>query len=98
MTRIEQACLRSFEEYQEMLNDGVSKELARVVLPVGTYTEVFWQMDLRNLFNFLKLRMDGHAQWEAQEYARAISEIVKERVPVAYAAFEKYILHRGEGK
>lgn len=89
---IENASEEAFDYYHRLLKLGVARETARLVLPLNTYTEVYWQMDLRNLFNFLKLRLDGHAQWEAQEYARAIADIVKAKVPVAYRAFETHVL------
>lgn len=79
-------------DYHEILNYDVTRELARIGLPLSTYTEWYWQMDLHNLFRFLMLRMDSHAQWEIQQYANQIAEIVKLVVPAAYDAFEKYIL------
>jgi len=78
-----------YASYKELLNDGVARELARINLPLSLYTEWYWQMDLHNLFHFLELRMDAHAQWEIREYARAIAEITKTVAPMAYNAFEK---------
>ncbi len=86
-------CGDAFRFYHEMLEKGVSKELARLVLPVNTYTEWYWTIDLHNLFHFLVLRMDAHAQWETRQYALAIAEMVKEIVPVAWEAFEDYRLN-----
>lgn len=82
-----------YEVYQALLAKGVARELARTVLPVSHYTEWFWKVDLRNLMNFLALRLDSHAQWEIRVYAEAMANIVKEIVPVAYEAFEDYVLH-----
>jgi thymidylate synthase (FAD) len=83
----------SYANYTEILNDGIARELARINLPLSMYTEWYWQMDLKNMLHFLKLRMDRHAQWEIQEYARAIAKIVKTVCPVAYKSFERHILH-----
>ncbi|MDF1747003.1 MAG: FAD-dependent thymidylate synthase, partial [Gimesia sp.] len=64
---------------------------ARKDLPLATYTEAYWKIDLHNLIHFLSLRMDSHAQWEIQEYSRAIGEaIVKPLFPVVWEAFEDY--------
>lgn len=82
----------SYSVYQGMLEEGVSREMARMVLPQNLYTEIVWKCDLRNLFNFLKLRLDPHAQYEIQEYARALVPAVRAVAPVAYEAFENHIL------
>jgi thymidylate synthase (FAD) len=78
--------------YEERLAFGVAREQARKDLPLSTYTEAYWKMDLHNLFHFLRLRMDPHAQSEIREFANAIAEIVKEWVPWAWEAFEDYQL------
>jgi thymidylate synthase (FAD) len=83
----------SYANYSEILNDGIARELARINLPLSMYTEWYWQMDLKNMLHFLKLRMDSHAQWEIQEYARAIAGIVKTVCPLVYESFERHILH-----
>lgn len=79
--------------YKERLAAGVAKEQARKDLPLSTYTEAYWKCDLHNIFNFLRLRMDSHAQYEIRMYANAMAEIVKQVVPVAWEAFEDYILY-----
>lgn len=79
--------------YAERLAFGVSRELARVDMPLGNYTEWYWKIDLRNLFHFLGLRMDAHAQHEIQVYANAIAEIVQAWCPLAWGAFENHRLH-----
>ncbi len=79
--------------YEEMLNDGIARELARINLPLSLYTQWYWQMDLHNLFHFIKLRADTHAQWEIQQYAATIAQIAKTVAPMAYASFERHILH-----
>jgi len=81
------------ELYQERLALGVAKEQARKDLPLSTYTEAYWKCDLHNIFNFLRLRMDSHAQLEIRTYANAMYEIVKQLCPVACEAFEDYVLH-----
>ncbi len=83
----------SFDEYTEMLNLGLARELARINLPLSNYTEWYWKIDLHNLFHFLRLRMDSHAQYEIQVYGNAIAEIVKSSVPLAWEAFEDYIFN-----
>jgi thymidylate synthase (FAD) len=70
---------------------GVSRELSRIVLPVSNYTEMYWKLDLHNIFHFLNLRLDAHAQWEIQEYGKAMYELIKPVVPTATEAFEDYI-------
>lgn len=92
LDRNESATKSALSSYYQYLEDGVARELARICLPVSIYTEWVWQMDLHNLFHFLKLRMDKHAQWEIQQYAQAIANIVKDSVPMCWEAFEKYQL------
>ncbi len=83
----------TYNNYEELLNDDIARELARINLPLSMYTEWYWQMDLKNLFHFLKLRMDAHAQWEIQEYARAIAQIVQATCPNAYDSFDRHIVN-----
>jgi thymidylate synthase (FAD) len=83
----------AYASYREMLDDGISRELARINLPLNLYTEWYWQIDLSNMFRFLKLRMDWHAQWEIRRYADALAMIVKAVAPMAYEAFEEHILY-----
>lgn len=82
-----------YNDYTDALDNGVSRETARIGLPLNTYTEFVWKMDLHNLLHFLRLRMDSHAQYEIRVYADAIAEIVKAWCPAAYAAFEQYRLN-----
>jgi thymidylate synthase (FAD) len=72
---------------------GVTRELARVVLPAATYTEFYWQMDLRNLLHFLDLRLDEHAQEETREFAGVIFDFVESVVPLAVAAWMNHQHH-----
>ncbi len=79
--------------YDERLEAGVAREQARKDLPLCTYTEAYWKIDLHNLLHFLSLRMDSHAQLEIREFATAIGhEIVKPLFPVVWEAFEDYRL------
>ena len=77
--------------YEERLEAGVARELARKDLPLCTYTEAYWKIDLHNLLNFLSLRMDSHAQLEIRQYATTIGEkIVKPLFPIVWEAFVDY--------
>lgn len=80
-----------FKNYQEMIDDDVARELARINLPLSLYTEWYWQIDLHNLFHFLRLRMDAHAQHEIRVYADALAQCARAVAPSAYEAFEEYI-------
>ena len=79
--------------YQELLEAGIARELARISLPVSAYTEWYWKIDLHNLFHFLSLRADPHAQYEIRQYAAALAKCAKAVAPHAYGAFEEYTLH-----
>lgn len=81
----------AYEKYSHMLDDlGLTRELARTILPVSVYTEMYWKIDLHNLLHFLKLRADSHAQYEIRCYANKILDIVKAWVPFTYDAFVNY--------
>lgn len=85
---------RSYDHYEAMLSQdgqqGLARELARMNLPANVYTQWYWKVDLHNLFHFLRLRADAHAQYEIRAYADVICEMVKDWVPAAYRAFEDY--------
>jgi thymidylate synthase (FAD) len=83
---------RSFYSYRGLIEANVARELARINLPLSTYTQWYWQIDLRNLFNFLRLRMDPHAQHEIRLYAVVLAKIAKSVAPFAYEAFDEHIL------
>ena len=82
----------AYKEYEGLLgkDDGLTRELSRSVLPVGGYTECYWKANLKNFLHMARLRMDPHAQWEIQEFARAMYELVKPLFPETCAAFEDY--------
>lgn len=85
------ACEDAFDVYHTALDNNVARELARIGLPLGTYTEKVWWVNLHNLLHFLRLRMDGHAQWEIRQYANIIGEqIVAKLWPWTWEAFLDY--------
>lgn len=83
---------QAYKHYEQLLDMEVARELARVNLPLSTYTEWYWQMDLHNLLRFLMLRLDRHAQREIREYAEVIYEITKKVAPLTCASFENHVL------
>ena len=94
---IKRESMSSYEGYIDLLNEegdpnrpGLARELARMNLTVNFYTQWYWKIDLHNLFHFLSLRADSHAQFEIQEYARVMLETVKQWVPFAYEAFVEH--------
>ena len=94
----------AYKLYETLLNEtqagevvddrrsGLARELARMVLPTNFYTQWYWKVDLHNLFHFLSLRADPHAQYEIRAYAEAICGVVEKWVPMAWGAFEDYRL------
>ena len=95
---------QAFDHYEAMLNEdetaaghdpegqGLARELARMNLPLSTYTQWYWKCDLHNLFHFLSLRADPHAQYEIRVFADAMLDMVRRWVPLACRAFEDYRL------
>jgi thymidylate synthase (FAD) len=83
----------AYMKYDNMVVDGVSREQARIVLPLTVYTKFVWKNDLHNLLHLMKLRMDPHAQYECRVYANAVAKIVQDLFPLAYEAFDDYILN-----
>ena len=85
---------QAYDSYEAMLSQegqaGLARELARMNLPMNIYTQWYWKTDLHNLFHFLRLRADAHAQYEIRVYAEAIAACVRDWVPLAWAAFEDY--------
>ena len=79
--------------YDAAINSGVSREQARSILPLSTYTEAVWKIDLHNLMHFLKLRLDPHAQAEIREYASAILDLIENLFPLTMEAFQDYRLN-----
>jgi thymidylate synthase (FAD) len=87
---------RAYDHYEAMLSQdgqqGLARELARMNLPMNIYTQWYWKTDLHNLFHFLRLRADAHAQYEIRVYADAIGAVVADWVPLAWKAFCDYRL------
>lgn len=89
--KLEKGQEQAYADYSALVDTGLARELARVNLPLSLYTEMYWQIDLHNLFHFLKLRLDGHAQKEIRDYAEVILEITKAVAPLATSSFENYM-------
>lgn len=86
-------CDDAFAAYRDLLTHDVSRELARIVLPVNNYTEIFWKCDIKNFFGMLKLRMDKHAQEEIRVMAEIMYQLAKPHFPILSEAFEDYWLN-----
>lgn len=86
---ISEAYADDFNFYKELISQGLAKELARLVLPVGIMTQFTYKTNLRSLFNFLSLRNAPNAMAEIREYAATMEELIKPIIPVTMAAFEK---------
>ncbi len=96
---------KSYQHYLQMINqdgngniidetkDGLARELARMNISLNCYTQWYWKIDLHNLFHFLHLRVDSHAQYEIRAYAEVMLDLVKKWVPHSFEAFEKYYLN-----
>ena len=99
---------RAYADYLALLNQneagealepdraGLARELARIVLPLNTYTEWYWKTDLHNLLHFIALRADPHAQYEIRAYAEVLLDVVRRWAPLTCAAFEDYRLNAAE--
>lgn len=88
--RVKMCCTSAYNTYKVLLEQGVAREMARMVLPVNIYTEIYACWDLKNLLHFITLREDAHAQAEIQDYGQAIKAIAKELFPWTMEAYEKY--------
>jgi thymidylate synthase (FAD) len=91
-SQIRSTCEQAFASYKIMIAEGCPRELARSVLPVGTYSHMFATVDLHNLMHFLKLRLHSHAQFEIRVYAAAMLQLIEPIVPHSVAAFKKHVL------
>lgn len=87
-----EAAHTAFQQYDWLDEHGVARELSRIGLPLSAYTQWYWKIDLHNLFHFLKLRCDSHAQPEIQVYANIMAAIVREAFPLAFEAWQDYSL------
>jgi len=87
MRRWETIRTESRSAYEWLTGNQVARELARIDLPLSTYTQWYWKIDLHNLLHFLNLRVDRHAQWEIQEYGRVMAGMLKRAAPLSYEAW-----------
>ena len=82
----------AYTDYSSIVEQGIARELARINLPLSLYTEWYWQIDLHNLFHFLELRLDAHAQKEIRLYAQVLLAIAKKVAPRCCESFEQHVL------
>jgi thymidylate synthase (FAD) len=82
---------RAYAEYASLIDQGIARELARINLPLSLYTELYWQIDLHNLFHFLELRLDVHAQREIRLYAEVLLDVTKKVAPRCCESFERHL-------
>ncbi len=82
----------AYTDYTRLLGEGTARELARVVLPLSLYTEWYWQIDLHNLFRFIRLRLDPHAQREIRAYAAVMKDLASKVCPMAFESFERHLM------
>ncbi len=92
-TELERVSRDAYQVYTDALQSGVARETARLVLPLAYYTQWYWKINLHNLFHFLSLRLDPHAQEEIRRYAAELAQIVRVVCPNAYEAFEEFTLN-----
>lgn len=106
LTEVEQNAMRALHErsvldwhhsrahvahqYEQLVNAGLARELSRIDLPLSTYTEWYWKCDVHNLFHFLGLRSDSHAQWEIQQFSDVMGGMLRRIVPIAFEAWLDY--------
>jgi thymidylate synthase (FAD) len=91
ISSLEQGQRAAYQEYKKLIDKNLARELARVNLPLSLYTEWYWQIDLHNLFHFLKLRLDEHAQKEIRLYAEVLLQTAKAVAPLACGSFENHV-------
>lgn len=97
-TELKSQCKNAYSTYEKAIDDGVSKELARMILPINIYTKWYWKIDLHNLFHFLALRCDSHAQKEIRVFADAMLALINPIVPICVEAWNDYHPMRGAVK
>lgn len=85
---VEDASQYAFDRYEEALGLGIARELARIVMPINTYSRMWWTINARSLMNFLELRNAPDAQWEIAEFAKAMEDKFKTVMPWTHEAFE----------
>lgn len=92
IARMREGQSSAYGEYSDLVGAGLARELARIDLPLSLYTEWYWQIDLHNLYRFLQLRLDPHAQLEIRAYARVLANMARAVAPAATASFENHVL------
>lgn len=93
LARMQHVSRVSYDEYQNQLEDDLSRELARITLPLNNYTIIYWKANLKNFLHMVRLRADSHAQQEIQDFANAMYELAKPLFPIACEAWEDYQLN-----
>ena len=93
LSKLKGMCDDAYEDYEILMEHGVAREMARMVLPQNLYTQVYWKQDLKNLLHLLRLRLDPHAQYEIRVFAEAIYHIIKDIVPNTVSSWENHNLH-----
>jgi thymidylate synthase (FAD) len=83
-------CQRAYGQYEFDLEQKIPAEIARMQLPLNVYTKWLWKQDLHNIMHFIAVRVDNHAQWEAQQYAHAVYTLLKQALPYSMELFDKY--------
>jgi thymidylate synthase (FAD) len=91
---LDEVCIKAYQTYEKYIGEGVSREQARMILPLNLYTEWYWKIDLHNLFHFLSLRCDAHAQEEIRVFANAMLELISPLVPYSVEAWNDYHFRR----
>lgn len=91
---LDEICIKAYQTYENYINEGVSREQARMILPLNLYTEWYWKIDLHNLLHFLSLRCDAHAQYEIRVFADAMLELISPLVPYSVEAWNDYHFRR----
>lgn len=90
LSNLNEICEKAYDSYEKNIENGMTREQSRMLLPVNLYTEWYWKIDLHNLFHFLALRCDAHAQQEIRVFADAILNLITPIVPVAVEAWNDY--------
>lgn len=98
VSKLDKTCVDAYDDYEKAIEAGVGREQARMMLPVNLYTEWYWKIDLHNLFHFLKLRCDAHAQYEIRVFADAILQLITPFVPWSVEAWNDFDPYRGAVK
>lgn len=94
-TRLVATCQNAMKDYKGLIDSGISREMARMVLPVNLYTEWYWTVNTRALMNFITLRSDSHAQWEIRQYSHVLASIFSEKMPWTWEAFTETLSRDG---